>query len=51
MNLREEGWGGMDLINLAQDSDQWWAYVTTVMNVGLHKMLEISWVDEQRLAP
>jgi hypothetical protein len=33
MNLREIGWGGMDWIDLAQDRDQWWALVNTVMNL------------------
>jgi hypothetical protein len=32
MDLREIGWGSMDLIYLAQDSDQWRALVNTVMN-------------------
>jgi hypothetical protein len=27
------GWGGMDWINLVQDSDQWRALVNTVMNL------------------
>jgi hypothetical protein len=31
--LRETGWDGMDLINLAQDRDQWRALVNTVMNL------------------
>jgi hypothetical protein len=31
--LREIGWGGMDWIDLAQDSDQWRALVNTVMNL------------------
>jgi hypothetical protein len=31
--LREVGWDGMDLINLAQDRDQWRALVNTVMNL------------------
>jgi hypothetical protein len=30
MYLREIGWGGMDWIDLAQDSDQWRAIVNTV---------------------
>jgi hypothetical protein len=31
--LRETGWGGMDWIDLAHDSDQWRALVNTVMNL------------------
>jgi hypothetical protein len=34
-DLREIGWGGMDWINLAQDTDQWQAVVNTVMNLGI----------------
>jgi hypothetical protein len=33
INLKETGWGGMDWIHLAQDRDQWWALVNTVMNL------------------
>jgi hypothetical protein len=33
MNLREIGWDGMDLIDLAQNRDQWKALVNTVMNL------------------
>jgi hypothetical protein len=33
MDLREIGWDGMDWIDLAQDRDQWRAYVNTVMNL------------------
>jgi hypothetical protein len=33
IDLREIGWGGMDWIDLAQDSDQWRALVNTVMNL------------------
>jgi hypothetical protein len=33
MDLREIGWGGIDWIDLAQDSDQWRALVNTVMNL------------------
>jgi hypothetical protein len=29
--------GGMDQIYLAQDRDQWWAFVTTVMNLLILK--------------
>jgi hypothetical protein len=33
MDLREIGWRGMDWIDLAQDRDQWRAFVSTVMNL------------------
>jgi hypothetical protein len=33
MNLTEIGWGAMDLIDLAQDRDQWRALVNMVMNL------------------
>ena len=33
MDLREVGWGGMDWINLAQDSDKCRALVNAVMNL------------------
>jgi hypothetical protein len=33
MYLREIGWNGMDWIDLAQDRDQWRAFVNTVMNL------------------
>jgi hypothetical protein len=33
MDLREIGWDDMDWIDLAQDRDQWWALVNTVMNL------------------
>jgi hypothetical protein len=33
MNLREIGWDGVDWIDLAQDRDQWRAFVNTVMNL------------------
>ena len=29
------GWGGVDLIRLAQDRDKWRAVVNTVMNFGI----------------
>jgi hypothetical protein len=32
MDLREIGWDGMDLIDLAQNMDQWRALVNAVMN-------------------
>jgi hypothetical protein len=33
MYLREIGWDDMDWIYLAQNRDQWWALVNTVMNL------------------
>jgi hypothetical protein len=33
MDLGETGWGGMELFDLAQDTDQWRALVNTVMNL------------------
>jgi hypothetical protein len=33
MDLKEVGWDGMDLIYLAQDRDQWWVLVNTVMKL------------------
>jgi hypothetical protein len=32
-NLREIGWGGVHWIHLAQDRDQWWAVLKTVINL------------------
>jgi ribosome biogenesis protein Nip4 len=33
MDLREIGFGDVDWIHLAQDTDRWWAVVNTVMNL------------------
>jgi hypothetical protein len=35
IDLREIGWDGMDLIDLAQDRDHWRALVNTVINLGV----------------
>jgi hypothetical protein len=32
-DLREIGWEGVDWIHLAQDKEQWQAFVNTVMNL------------------
>jgi hypothetical protein len=33
MDLRETGWGSVEWIQLAEDSDRWWALVNTVMKL------------------
>jgi hypothetical protein len=35
IDVREIGCCGMDWIDLAQDMDQWWAALNTVMNLGV----------------
>jgi hypothetical protein len=35
MDLRETGWGGVELIQLAQDRDQSQALVNAVMNIWI----------------
>lgn len=40
----------LKLIHVAQDRDQWQAVMNTVMNFGLQKILESSWLSEQLLA-
>jgi len=39
IGLQEVGWGeGMDLIDLAQNTDRWQTFVSAVMYLGFHKM-------------
>jgi hypothetical protein len=33
MDLRAIGWSSIDMMNVAQDRDQWWALVNMVMNL------------------
>ena len=33
MDLQEVGWGGMDWIDLAQNTNRWETFVTSVMNL------------------
>jgi hypothetical protein len=35
MDLREIGWDAVDLIDMAQDRDQWRALVNAVLNLRL----------------
>jgi hypothetical protein len=37
MDLGDIGWGGVDWIGLAQDSDRWRALVNSVMNLRVSK--------------
>ena len=49
-DLQEEGYGGMEWIYLAQDTDKRRGLVNAVMYLGFHKMRGISWPAENRLA-
>jgi hypothetical protein len=43
MDLREIGWCGMDWIDLAQDRNQWRAFVNTVMNHRVPRSIGKCW--------
>jgi hypothetical protein len=38
MDLREIRWDGVDWIELAQDRNQWWTLVNTMINFGFLKI-------------
>jgi hypothetical protein len=40
------GWKDLGWINLAQDSDKWWAVVKTLMSLWFPLNAGISWVAE-----
>jgi hypothetical protein len=40
IDLREIGWGGFDMIDLAQDKGQWRDFVNPVMNIKCWEVLE-----------
>jgi len=42
MNLREIGWEVVDWMHAAEDRDNWWAVVNTVMNLLVPKRAENS---------
>jgi hypothetical protein len=39
IDLREIYWDGMDWTDLAQDRDQWTAFVNTIITFGFHRKL------------
>jgi hypothetical protein len=41
VDLKEIGGHDVDRIHLAQERDQWWALVNTVINLELHRIQEI----------
>jgi hypothetical protein len=47
MDLQEVGGGCGDWIELAQDRDRWRALVSTMMNLRVPKMREISRLDAE----
>ena len=50
MDLQEVGWGTMDWVDRAHDSDRWRALVNKAMNLLVPLMRGISGLAENRLA-
>jgi hypothetical protein len=50
LDVREIGWGGMDWVHLAQDSDWWRGLVNMAMNSQGPYNLGNSWLPEQLVA-
>jgi hypothetical protein len=50
IDLGEIEWGGMDWIDLARHRDKWRVFVSSVMNIGFHKMLRNYRVAAQLVA-
>jgi hypothetical protein len=46
MDLREITWEGVDWMHLAQDRDQWWSLVNTLMNLWVPSKAGISSLAE-----
>jgi transcription termination factor 2 len=50
MDRRDIGWDCVDWTDMARDTDQWRALMNTVLNLGVHKMLEVlEWLHNWRL--
>jgi hypothetical protein len=50
LDLKDIGWEGVDLINLAQEGNKAWAVMNTVMNIRFPYNWGISWLTEELLA-
>jgi len=50
MDLQEVEWGGMDWIDLAQDTDRWRALVNVIMNLQVPQNAGNFWTRENWLA-
>ena len=43
MDVQEIGWG-IYWIDLAQDRENWWAFLNTVMNIGVPRIAVLSFI-------